>query len=157
MQIGIVVFSHTGNTRSVVDALATRLEEEGHEASVLALRPRGAYRPGDSSAELDEVIDPRPFDRVVFATPVHAFSLPAISAAYFAQLDDLEGVEMVGLVTQALPFASLGATRTLGQIAQRARERGARYLGGASISWSKRRRADRIEAALDRLVGLLTR
>lgn len=70
MNIGIIVYSQTGNTLSVAERVEKVLKEAGHTARVEKIEVEGE----GYAVRLTSAPDVAPYDAVIFATPVHGFS-----------------------------------------------------------------------------------
>jgi flavodoxin len=91
MNIGIVVYSKTGNTLSVSEKLAKKLETSGHKVRIERITVAD-----DEELELEKVRftslpKPEGYDALVVAGPVQAFSLCRIMKAYLPKLPELDG------------------------------------------------------------------
>ena len=74
MKVVFFVFSGTGNTMRVSEALAGKLRERGHEADIFPIRAEAEYP------------DPAIYDVVVVGYPVHAFNAPAAVLKFLKKL-----------------------------------------------------------------------
>ncbi|MFO7942092.1 MAG: hypothetical protein R6U92_05580 [Bacillota bacterium] len=156
MTVGIVVYSHTGNTLGVAKRLEDRLRQMGEDAKLMRVETPDQYQPGRGSVPPMELPDISGCDTLVFASPVHAFSLSQVMAHCLREIDIPEGTPSAGLVTQHLPYTWLGGNRALRGIREVCTARGSRFLGGAVVNWSRRDREARIEEAIDDLARTLT-
>lgn len=104
MNIGIVIYSQTGNTLSVAERLRDRLTEEGHTSAIERVTVEGEVKPG-TPVQLTACPDPAGYDAVVFASPVQGFSLALAMKAYLEQVGGLSGKPVALYITQHLkPF-----------------------------------------------------
>ncbi len=151
MKIGIVVFSHTGNTLRAAGALESELLERGHDPEILRLEVPADYKPGEAAVELEGIPDISGCDGLVFASPVHAFSLSAVMREYLGRAEIPPGTRKAALITQHLPFAWLGGNRALRQLEAAC---GGSLNGGAIVNWSRSNRERQIEEAAAKIAGL---
>ncbi|MFP4200375.1 MAG: flavodoxin family protein [Bacillota bacterium] len=156
MTVGIVVYSHTGNTLAVAEGLRDRLHQMGYDANLMRVKTPEDYRPGKGSVSEVELPDISGCETLVFASPVHAFSLAQVMGHCIREIDIPQGAKAAGLVTQHLPYAWLGGNRALRGIKKMCSSRGCDYLGGAIVSWSRRDRETKIREAIDQLARTLT-
>lgn len=156
MTVGIVVYSHTGNTLSVAKRLEDRLREIGEDTKLMRVETPEEYRPGKGRVPPIDLPDISGCDTLVFASPVHAFSLAQVMAHCLREIEIPEGATAAGLVTQHLPYSWLGGNRALRGIREVCSARGSRFLGGAIVNWSRRDRETRIEESVDELARTLT-
>ena len=87
MNIGIIVYSQTGNTLSVAERLKEALSSKGHTSSI----ERVEIVAESLHPKLKAAPDTVPYDALVLASPVHAFTLAPAMKAYLAQLPELSG------------------------------------------------------------------
>lgn len=111
MNVGIVVYSHTGNTLSVAEKLAQGIRASGHAVQIVRIEPVDSNLQAKPPVKLQSVPDISTFDVVVFASPIHGFTLAQAMKAYLEQLPDLEGKFIYSYVTQHLKWAWMGGKR----------------------------------------------
>lgn len=153
VSIGIIVYSHTGHTRSVVARLHDALVAAGHHVTLEPLETVRPLQMGDTSAELRDVPDVGTYDVLVLACPVRGGTPAPPMRVYLEQLPTLEGKEVVCLVTGVMP-ANWGHEQALVQMGEMCQAKGAQVLASDSIRWSSLRRGRRIAEVVDRLTGL---
>lgn len=155
MNIGIVIYSQTGNTLSVAERLRDRLTEEGHSSAIERVTVEGEVKPG-TPVQLTACPDPAGYDAVVFASPVQGFSLALAMKAYLEQVGGLSGKPVALYITQHLkPF--FGGNKAIRQMSAVCTAKGARVCGTATVSWKAVDREDRIRSLLDTLAGSLAK
>lgn len=154
MKTGILVYSQTGNTRSVAEKLRDELAAAGHEVEVAEVVPEGEVHPGKKGVIYREKPDPAPYECIVMAAPVQAFSLSVGLRAYLEQLepDSLAGKKVLGFVTKQLPGKWTGGNRAISQMSRICAEKGAGLSAGEIIVWTGKNRDQRIEQAVSKLV-----
>ena len=151
MRIGLVVHSDTGNTLSVVEKLQSKLVAAGHEAHVEKLLAAGNSKPGDMNSEPASLPDLTNYEGLVFAAPVHAFSLSALMRKTLTQIQGMQGKPTGLLVTQAFPFAWLGGNRAMRQMTGVLKEKGAVIAGTEIVNWMGSGLEERITLTTDAL------
>lgn len=104
MKIGIIVYSQTGNTATAAQKLKEKFETAGHSAQIEKVTTSGEVKPGAKDIRLNNVPSVETYDGLVFASPVHAFSLAPAMAAYLKQLSSLGERKVAFFVTKMLPF-----------------------------------------------------
>ncbi len=149
MNIGIVVYSQTGNTLSVAQGLSDRLSSQGHTVTVDRLETASPAGPGQV-VELTRVPNILAYGALVLASPVHAFSLAAPMQQYLADIDHLQGKPVALFVTQHFPFPWMGGMRALGQLRRICQDKGATIMGESIINWSHPRRDQTIQMTIER-------
>ncbi len=152
-QIGIIVYSHTGNTLSVAQKLEQALKDSGRAAVILRVEPAGDELPSAASVRIKAAPDVAPYDAVVFASPVHAFSLAPVMKLYLSQISSLTGKEVSCFVTQQLKKPWLGGNRAVRQIAAACRAKGAELKVCGVINWSSGAREEQIKDLIGKLAA----
>ena len=149
MNIGIIVYSQTGNTLSVAQRLQEKLTAAGHSATIEQIEVVGEIAPGQA-VQFKTTPDPTPYDALVIGGPVQAFSLNQATKEYLKQCESLEGKPMACLVTQAFPFAWMGGNRALRQMAAEGGGNGGSLVGnGYVVNWMRKQREAQIEEPTD--------
>jgi len=151
MNIGIVVYSWSGNTLSVCEKLKEKLAAGGHSVILAELQLEGERERGSRQFQLGELPDLNPYDGLVFGAAVEAFSLSPVLSEYLKRVDSLQGKSVACLVTQQFPFAWLGGNRAIRQMKKLCKAKGANIVGSAVVHWAKSRRAKTITEAVERL------
>lgn len=151
MKIGIIVYSQTGTTKSVMEQLKERLAAAGHQVALESVETAGDVAPGPGAVELSSAPDATLYDAVVFASPVQAFSLAPAMKAYMDQMGSLEGKRAACLVTKRLPGKWTGGYAAVRRIRKRCQERGATIGPSEIIVWSHKDRDRLVAEAVDAL------
>ena len=89
MNIGMIVYSQTGNTLSVANTLQDKLVAAGHEVTLEQIEVIGQVAPGQA-VTFQTVPDPTPYEALVLAAPVQAFSLVEVMKRYLPQSASLQ-------------------------------------------------------------------
>ena len=140
MNIGIIVYSNTGNTLSAAKKLQEKLVADGHAVNIEQVTVTGEVSPGKKDFQFTAVPDPDPYEAIIFGAPVHAFSLCSVMEDYLKQLTSLQGKKVAFLVTKQLPFYWTGGNRTASQMKKLCEDKGAETLGSGIVICSKSRR-----------------
>jgi flavodoxin len=154
MNIGIIVYSQTGNTLSVSKTLETKLAAAGHTVALEQVTVAGGRKQGDREFRLESLPDVGQHDALVFASYVEAFSLCAVMARYLRQIESLDGKRVACLVTQQFPYPWMGGNRAVGQMRKLCKSKGATIVGSGIVNWAKSKREKTTAAAIDRLSRL---
>ena len=154
MNIGIILYSETGNTYSVSQKLKEKLVKAGHSANIERLKVIGKVKPGIKDIKFESLPDIELYDALVFGSPVQAFSLSSAMATYLSQIKSLQGKKVAFLVTQFFPFPWLGGNRTIGQMKKACESKGATVCGTAVVNWSKPSREKQITEMVEKLSKL---
>ncbi|MFH0767265.1 MAG: flavodoxin domain-containing protein, partial [Bacillota bacterium] len=110
MKSVIIIYSKTGNTLSVANRLKEKMKSEILEVKAVS------NDPNETKPKLTQLPDVTNYSHLVFASPVHGFSLSKVMETYLKQLPDLSGKTIDLFITHFFPFAWMGGTRTLKQM-----------------------------------------
>ena len=154
MNIGIILYSQTGNTYSVSLKLKEKLITAGHSVNIERLKVTGEVRPGTKDIKFEALPDTEPYDALVFGSPVQAFSLSSVMASYLTQIESLQGKKVAFLVTHFFPFPWMGGNRTVGQMKKICESKGAAVCGAEIVDWSNPSREKRITEVVENLSKL---
>lgn len=155
MNIGIILYSETGNTYSVSLKLKEKLVKAGHSVNIERLKVIGKVKPGTKDIKFESLPDIELYDALVFGSPVQAFSLSSAMTAYLSQIKSLQDKKVAFLVTQFFPFPWLGGNRTIGQMKKACEPKGATVCGTAVVNWSKPNREKQITEMVEKLSKLI--
>lgn len=154
MNIGIILYSETGNTYFVSQKIKEKLIKVGHSVNIERLKVIGKVNPRKKDIQFDSLPDIKPYDALVFGSPVQAFSLSSTMTAYLTQIKSLQDKKVVFLVTQFFPFPWLGGNHAIGQMKKICESKGATVCGAAVINWSKPSRKKQITDIVEKLSKL---
>jgi len=154
MNIGIILYSETGNTYSVSQKLKEKIVKSGHSVNIERLKVIGKVHPSTKDVKFESLPDIEPYDALVFGSPVQAFSLSSAMTAYLSQIKSLLDKKVAFLVTQFFPFPWLGGNRTIGQMKKICESKGATICGAAVVNWSKPSREKQIAEMVEKLSKL---
>jgi len=154
MNIGIILYSQTGNTYSVSLKLKEKLITAGHSVNIERLKIVGEMPPGTKNIKFETLPDTGPYDALVFGSPVQAFSLSSVMTSYLTQIASLQAKKVAFLVTQFFPFPWMGGNRTVGQMKKICESKGAAVCGAAVVNWSNPSREKRITEVVEKLSKL---
>lgn len=153
MEVGIIVYSQTGNTLSVAQKAEIALKNAGHSVSIEKVEAVADASPKPNApVQLKTAPDASPYDVLIFASPVHAFSLAPAMKSYLSQISDLSGKKVYCYVTQHLKKAWMGGNHALRQIAGACNSKGAKAQSCGIAHWSSNER----DAQIDAIVGKLS-
>ena len=154
MNIGIILYSETGNTYSVSQKLKEKLVKAEHSVNIERLKVIGKVKPGTKDIKFETLPDNYSYDALVFGSPVQAFSLSSAMTVYLSQIKSLQDKKIAFLVTQFFPFAWLGGNRAIGQMKKICESKGAAVCGTAVVNWSKPSREKQITEMVEKLSKL---
>jgi flavodoxin len=151
MKIGIIVHSQTGNTLSVARKLQEKLTAAGHSANIEKISPVDAKQTDPKKIQVEKLPDLSPYDALVFAAPVQAFSVSLVMKAYLPQISSLNGKKVACFVTKGLPFKWTGGNHAISQIKNGIESKGGKVVATGIISWSGGDREKRITDTIEKL------
>ena len=154
MNIGIILYSETGNTYSVSQKLKEKLVKSGHSVNIERLKVIGKIHPSTKDVKFETLPNIEPYDALVFGSPVQAFSLSSAMRAYLLQTKSLQDKKIAFLVTQSFPFPWLGGNHAIGQMKKICESKGATIRGTAVVNWSKPSREKQISEIVEKLSKL---
>jgi len=155
LKIGIVIFSRTGHTLSVVTKLVENLAAVGHTATLEQLKPVGRFAPGMREVPLEAPPDPAPYDALVFGAAVEGGMLSGAMTSYLKQVPSLQGKRVACLVAQGFPFSSWGGVQSVAQMKALVEAKGGRVVGSSIVHRMSLRRAREVAEAAEHLAALL--
>ena len=154
MNIGIVVYSWSGNTLTVAEKLKEKLSAGGHSVTLEQVTVVGERKQGAREFQLETLPDVAAYDAVVFGSAVEGQVLSPVLAEYLKRVGSLDGKRVAFLVTEFLPYPWMGGNRAIRQMRKLCRAKGATIAGSAVVHTVKYRRDKTTSAALERLSGL---
>ncbi len=153
MKIGIVVYSQTGNTWAVAQALEAKLAAAGHSVTLERITIIGEASPG-TPIQFQTLPDVGPYDALVFGAPVQAFSLITVMRSYLEQIASLRGKQIACFVTKQLPFYWTGGNQALGTMRKICQSKGATVRETGIVLWGSKQREREITNLVDKLGGI---
>ncbi len=91
MKIGIIVYSQTENTYETARRLKERLEKDSRIVKLEQVTSIGKTPANIAAIKFDNLPKVEPYDLIVFAAPVQAFTLALVMKAYLEQIQSLQG------------------------------------------------------------------
>ena len=114
MNVGIVVYSLTGNTFAVAESVKQALIAGGHSVSFETIKAKNEDPNYAGSVELTQAPQLEGMKCVVLGGPVRGFATAPIMKAYLQQLPDLKGLPVYLFVTHHFLWAFLGGNSAIG-------------------------------------------
>ena len=151
LNIGIIVYSQTGNTYSVALKLKEKLITTGHSANIERLIPTVDVHPGVKNLQLKTRPKVDTYDALVFGSPVQGFTVSPAMISYLSQIASLKSKKVSCLVTQFFPFPWMGGNRAIARMKKICESKGAVVCGTGIVNWTGGRRDQKIIEVVDRL------
>jgi flavodoxin len=127
----VVFYSKTGNTDSVA--------RQFKDFDLLEIVPV-SDNPEQKHVEFKECPDISGYEHLVFAGPVHGFSLCKVMKAYIDQLGDLSNLLIDTFITHHFRFAWLGGLQALKQMRKHLEAKQGQVRYETSINWKSHKR-----------------
>jgi flavodoxin len=150
VNVGIIVFSRTGNTLSVAERVRDACLARGHAAAIERVLPENEDPRARQPVRLKGAPDPSRFDCVIFAGPVEAFSLSPVIKAYMQKLPAIAGKRVGCFVTQQFPKPWLGGNHAIRQMRALCASKGAEVLETGIVHWGSKSREEQIAGIASR-------
>jgi len=154
MGIGIIVYSKTGNTLSVAEKLEKSFTQAGHDAVIQRVKVNTDEEGSSGKLSLTANPDVSVYDAIVFAAPVHGFSLAPAMKLYLEQVGDLSGKKVYGFVTQHFKKPWLGGNRAIRTLKSLCQKKGADLRVTGIVNWSNSEREKQIEEIITKLSAI---
>ena len=153
MNIGLLIYSYTGNTLSVAEKVRDQLLANGHTATIERIHasnedPKKIQT--EKASHLTAYPDPASYDAVILAAPVNGFSLAKVMQMYLEQRPGLSGKSVRIFVTHHFPRAWLGGSQAIRQFKDRCEANGAKVECTGIIDWTNKKRAQEIAELVER-------
>lgn len=151
MNIGIIIFSRTGNTLYVAEKVRDACLAQGHTAVIERVNAENEDPNNKLPVRLKNAPDPLRFDAVIFGAPVQAFSLSPIMKVYMAQLPQLKGKKACCFVTEHFSKPWMGGKQAVKQICSLCQSKGTDISKSGIVNWTSKSRDDQIADVASKL------
>jgi NAD(P)H dehydrogenase (quinone) len=154
MNIGIVVYSQTGNTYSVAQKLMEKLLTSGHTVNIERIATVDGKAAHSKNIQLRTNPDIDIYDALIFCSPVQGFSLSPVFVAYLSKLSSLENRKIACFVTQLFPYSWMGGKNAITKMKSSITEKRGTVSGTGIINWSRKLREKQIVDMIEELSRL---
>jgi len=154
VNIGIIVFSHTGHTLKVTRKLKERLTADGHDVTLEELEPVEPLNLSATTAPLKRIPAIDEYEALVLGSPVNGAQMSAPMKSYLDQTPSLQGKQVALLLTHFFP-SQWGANQTIAQMTEACESKGATVIGSGDVRWMSLRRRRQIAQAVDSVASCL--
>ena len=142
----IVIYSKTGNTRSVAKRLL-----EIKQVPLLEVKVEND-NPQITNPKLIEIPDISTYSHIIIGSPVHGFSLSKAMKTYLDNTDfSLKHVDLY--ITQYFPFAWMGGNQTLKQMKNIILSKGGTVGLMTSVNWKNKNREKDIQKMIENYIS----
>ena len=153
MNIGIIVYSQTGNTYSVATRLQRELLKKGYKVIIERIEVEGNEQPRKNPFKLKNIPKIDKYDLVIFGSLVEAFSLSPVMKTYLNQLPVTDNKKISCFVTQFFPYPWMGGNKAIKQMKKICNDRKLEVIETAVINWSNKKRLLMIEEAINKIIN----
>lgn len=144
MNVGIIIFSRTGNTLSVAEKVRDACLAQGHTVVIERVSAQNEDPNSRLPVQLKNTPDPLRFDAIIFGAPVQGFSLSPIMRAYLKQIPQITGKNVACFVTQHFPKPWMGGKQAVKQVNTLCRCKGAEITLTGIVNWTNKSRGEMI-------------
>jgi flavodoxin len=137
MNIGIVVYSQTGNTFEVAQKLQESLLKAGNWVNIERINVANEKERDINKIEIINGPDISKYDALIFGSPVHAFSLSSAMTAFMSQIPSLEGKKVSCFVTKGLPLKGTGGNQAISKMKNICESKTGDFCGSEIVIWNK--------------------
>lgn len=155
MKIGIIVFSKTNNTFSVADRLRMALAEKGLDVEIQRIIPENDDPGVKTPIVFTSQPEVSPYDVIIFASPVWAFSLAVVMKEYLEQVSSLQGKRVFSFVTKQLASKFTGGTKANRQIKSAVALKGGTVEKSFIVSWKNKKRDEEIASLVTEILKVV--
>lgn len=156
MKIGLIIYSHTGNTRTVAQKVAENLTEAGHEVKIEEIAISGQTPAQADKFKLTEIPAVEDYEVIILGAPVQAFALNPVMKAYLEQLPSLRNKKVILFVTKQLPMLWVGGTGAINAMKKACEAKEAEVMGSQIVVWAGKKRQQSIKKCVDNIGSLFT-
>ena len=154
MKIGLIIFSQTGNTRTLSNQIAEKLSSAGHDTNIEEISIEGKTPAQPGQFKLLNTPDINSYETVIFGAPVQAFSLNPVMKEYLEQIESLANTNVICFVTKQIPLLWFGGTGSIATMRNICKEKGANILGTEIVVWAEAKRNRSIESCVNNISQL---
>ncbi len=140
MKIGLIIYSLTGNTRSVAERLHKKITAAGHDVTIEEITITGNTPAQPGKFKFDRVPSTENYDAVIFGAPVQALTLHPVMKTYLEKLPAMSGKKTAIFVTKKLPLLSIGGTGAVSIMKKACEAKGSKVAAAEIVVWTEKKR-----------------
>jgi flavodoxin len=99
VKVGLVYYSKTGHTKSVIEDIAQNILKDEHDTVLLPLELASPWHASADRLPLKELPQVQQFDKLVLGTPVHGGRMSAAMHTFLEDSEGLSGKQVIFLLT----------------------------------------------------------
>jgi len=154
MKIGILIYSHSGNTLSVAEKIKVEMEKRNSDATIEKIALINDDPQSPHPAELKNIPDIDGYDKLIIGAPINGFSLCKAMKMYLQNHAKLKNKEINCFVTQHFKHSFLGGNRGIKQITSFCNNQNSTVKNTAFIHWSSNNRKEEIDTTVDLMADI---
>ena len=151
MNVGIILYSHTGHTLSVGQKIMETLLAQGNEVHLERIEAANAEPNSRQPPVLTSIPDITAYDAVILGAPVQGGRLSPVIQAYLDILPSVREKKAACFVTQHFKAKWMGSARAVRQITQAVEQKGTSILASGIVQWTSKDRDEQIRQVADQL------
>ena len=151
MNVGIIIFSRTGNTLSVAEKIRDACIAQGHNAVIERVTAENDDPKNKQPLRLKTAPVPLCYDAVIFGAPVEGFSLSLVMKVYLEKIPQITGKKIYCFVTQHFPKPWMGGNQAIRQMCRLCRTKGGDVAGTGIVNWTSKSRDAQMRDVTTRL------
>ncbi len=151
MNVGIIVYSRTGNTLSVGEKIKDALIAKGHSVRLERITAENDDPQAKGQIRLTSIPDPSAYDAVIFGGPVTGGRLSPYMREYLKHLPSLQGKIVSCYITQYFTLKWMGSSRSVKYITRAVEQKGASVTASGIVQWSFKERDEQISGVTEKL------
>ncbi|HEY60769.1 MAG TPA: flavodoxin [Anaerolineae bacterium] len=132
MQIGIIFYSFSGHTLSVIKKIKEKLTTSGHEVIIEQLETAAPLKLTTQTVALKSIPNVESYDALVIASPVHGGRISSPVASFLEKAPSLQGKKIVCLATHFLPYG-WGGKQMIQLMEEVCKAKGAQIIGVGNV------------------------
>ncbi len=154
MNIGLIIYSQTGNTRSVAEKLHKKITAAGHDVTIEEITITGDAPAQPGKFKLAHIPAPESYDALIFGSPVQAFTLHPVMKAYMEELPSLQDKKTAIFVTKQLPLLRIGGTGAVSIMKKACEAKGAKVAATEIVVWAEKKREQTINSCVEKISAI---
>ena len=155
MNIGIIVFSYTGNTASAADEIKKALSKKGHTVNIERIETDGDAQKMKGEIKFKNKPKIGSYDALILGSPVWGFTLPPVMKQYLEDLPPLKGKKCIPYVTKQLSPHWSGGNQSVKKMKKIVQSKGGEVPGTGVIVWKKKGPTEDLPETVQRILNVI--
>jgi len=154
MKIGILIYSHSGNTLSVAEKIKEEIKKRNLDATIERITLVNDDPQSPQPAVLKNIPNIDEYDKLIIGAPINGFSLCKAMRLYLENHAKLKSKEINCFVTQHFKHSFLGGNRGIKQVTSFCNNQNSTVKNTSIIHWSSNNREEEIVTAVDLMADI---